>query len=224
MHLSVMLTGLRTPRTSQIVHADLCSPPKAFTIGIRASEVNHRAKKEGGLVWWIPNYALYCTVCVCCLPGEEMDGERQVRKGNVMLWVMFGDISGSLTWCSYGKPDVKSKCRPYHKMHNKITSENFKKRLNFNTQRIHKSSVTKINLYKSDVKAKVYRKKGYNIITCSRMNSEVYSLCNKLHCHYNHTHSLQHTEMPSHPGSTWCICKSTKKFIKMKKKKNEKER
>lgn len=43
----------------------------------------------------------------------------------------------------------------------------------------------------------------------------------KIYCQYNHVHSIEHIEMPFHPGPAWYICKSTKKRLWRKKKKKK---
>ncbi len=84
-------------------HDNPCPQPKAPTMGMLASKLDHGGMEEGCLVWWT-TFSLDQVngwVGVQRLPGEEMAagftmGRRQASRGSVML-LMHVDVTWTHT-------------------------------------------------------------------------------------------------------------------------------
>ncbi len=80
----------------QGAHADPCPLPKAATVGTWASELDHGAMEECGLVWCITfSFTSLGWPGACCLPGESgcTMGKRQAGEGSDALGdVLLGNL------------------------------------------------------------------------------------------------------------------------------------
>lgn len=72
-------------------HAEPCPLPKVPTMGTSASELDHRAMEEGGLVWSDGSRFLlhHMDPRGEHMAPESTTGRRHAGRGNVMLWAMF---------------------------------------------------------------------------------------------------------------------------------------
>ncbi len=98
----------------QGAHADPCQLPKAATVGTWASELDHGAMEECGLVWCITfSFTSLGWPGACCLPGESgcTMGKRQAGEGSDAL----GDVLlGNLGSC-HVHVDATLTCSTYLK-------------------------------------------------------------------------------------------------------------
>ena len=121
VHCSLLRMGLQT---SQGAYSYPCQPLKALSMGTWASELDHGAMEEGGLVWWIMFSFTSCGwpgVCVSLTWETHGTRKHYGKKASRQIWC-FGQCSdlGSCYPCGcyfdmYHLPKHCCRlCTPFH--------------------------------------------------------------------------------------------------------------